>query len=86
MKFVNAINRFLATSIGLLNAVLAVFLILCSTAIAVEWIGGFGLFVGPVIGAGAAVIFCGMLAVLINIRDLLAASADRSSDKPASEQ
>ena len=86
MKWIDTINRFLATSIGLLNAVLAIFLILFTTALSIEWIGGFGIFIGPILGAAFAVVFCGVLALLISIRDLLAALLDQrdAQNPPAS--
>ena len=65
MKWIDTINCFLATSIGWLNAGLAVFLILFTTALSIEWIGGFGIFIGPILGAAFAVVFCGVLALLI---------------------
>ena len=74
MSVVNQINHFLASSISLLNALLAVFIVLFSMAAGYQVLGGFGLFIGIFAGASMAVAFCGLLAVLINIRDLLAAS------------
>ena len=74
MSVVNQINHFLASSISFLNALLAVFVVLLSMAAGYQALGGFGLFIGIFAGASMAVAFCGLLAVLINIRDLLAAS------------
>ena len=71
------INQFLAASIGWLNAAAAVFLVVVSTAVGGWVFGAFGIVIGPLVGAAAAVILCGALAVLINIRDLLAATLDR---------
>ncbi len=71
------INRFLAKSIGLLNAALAVFLILFGTAAGISAFGPFGILFGPVAGLALAVMVCGLIALLIDIRDLLAESLDQ---------
>ena len=76
MSVVNQVNHFLASSISFLNALLAVLLVLFSMAAGYQVLGSFGLFVGIFAGAALAVAFCGMLAVLINIRDLLASSLE----------
>ena len=71
---VQNINRLLAQSIGMLNAVLAVVFLLLglSTGIAATAvIGPFGLIGGVIAGAAAAVTFCGLLAIAIRIRELL---------------
>ena len=89
MKFNNAINQFLAASISWLNALVAVFLVVVCTAVSIELIGGFGMIVGPLVGAAFAVIMCGALAVLISIRDQLAATHEKSellSSKGSVEQ
>ena len=78
MNFINQINRFLAQSLGFLNAVLAILLVLFATAISMGWVGGLvGLVLGLSVGVAMAVGVCGLLAVLINIRDLLAESLDQ---------
>ena len=91
MKIIHRINRFLSQSIALLNAGLAVFLVLIATvgsmgtmsaaAAAADIPIFLGLLAGAVlgllIGGAVAVMVCGLLAVLINIRDLLAASLDQ---------
>ena len=78
MNLINRINGFLATSIGLLNALLAILLVLFATAIGIWWVGGVGgLVLGLLVGVAMAVMVCGLLAVLINIRDLLAQSLDQ---------
>ena len=74
MSVVNQINHFLASSISFLNALLAVFFVLFSMAAGYQVLGAFGLFIGIFAGASIAIAFCGLLAVLINIRDLLSAS------------
>ena len=79
MNFVNQINHFLASTISVLNALLAVFLLLISMAAGYQAIGGLGLFIGIFACAALAIAFCGLLAVLINIRDLLAASLKQQS-------
>lgn len=47
---------------------------LFSMAAGSQVFAGFGLFIGIFAGASLAVAFCGLPAVLINIRDLLSAS------------
>ena len=79
MNFVNQINHFLASTISVLNALLAVFLLLLSMAAGYQAIGGLGLFIGIFAGAALAIAFCGLLALLINIRDLLSASLKQQS-------
>ncbi|MCY3745510.1 MAG: hypothetical protein OXH05_04695 [Acidobacteria bacterium] len=75
------INQFLASSIGWLNAVTAVLIVVVATAVAMRALGGVGVIVGPLVGVAVAVVVCGALAVLINIRDLLAASVDKSDSE-----
>ena len=78
MNFINQINRFLAQSLGFLNTVLAILLVLFATAISMGWVRGLvGLVLGLSVGVAMAVGVCGLLAVLINIRDLLAESLDQ---------
>ena len=79
MNFVHQINQFLASSISVLNALLAVILMLFSMAAGYQAIGILGLFFGIFVGAALAIAFCGLLAVLINIRDLLSASLKQQS-------
>ena len=74
MDFLNKINQFLARSIALLNAGLAIALVLLATALSIDWLGGVGVIVGPLVGMALAIGVCGLLAVLVNIRDLLAES------------
>ena len=72
MNFANRINQLLAASIGVVNAVLAIFLILIMVVSCISWFGtGMGIIVGLLGGAALAVAICGTLAVLVNIRDLL---------------
>ena len=72
MNFVNRINQLLAASIGVVNAVLAIFLILIMVVSSISWVGtAMGVIVGLLGGAALAVAVCGTLAVLVNIRDLL---------------
>ena len=74
MNLINQINGFLAKSIGLLNALLAILLVGFAQIVGVWWLGTLGIFVGLLVGAAMAVLVCGLLALLINIRDLLAES------------
>lgn len=72
MTFANRINQLLAASIGILNAILAVALILLMMGVSIYWFGmAVGIFVGLLAGAALAVSVCGTLAILINIRNLL---------------
>lgn len=75
---ISRINHVLAASIGGLNALTALFLVVFCTAAGLWAFGWAGIIVGPLVGAAVAVILCGALAVLINIRDLLAATLDKS--------
>ena len=77
MKIIHRINLFLSQSIALLNAGLAVFLVLVATGASIQAVGWLGIFPGLLLGVALAVMVCGLLAVLINIRDLLAASLDQ---------
>ena len=79
MNLVQKINTYLASSIAFLNALLAVMLILSAMGFCYQMLGMFGIFIGFFLGASAAVALCGMLAVLINIRDLLARSLSQRS-------
>ena len=74
MNLINQINGFLAKSIGLLNALLAILLVGFALMMGVWVLGTGGIFVGLLVGAAMAVLVCGLLAILINIRDLLAES------------
>ncbi len=74
MELVQKINSSLASSIAFLNALLAVMLILAAMAASYQIFGLFGIVLGFLLGGSAAVAVCGILAILINIRDLLAAS------------
>ena len=77
MNLINQINEFLAKSLGLLNALLAILLIWFSLMMGVGLLGTRGIFVGLLVGAAMAVLVCGLLAILINIRDLLAESLEQ---------
>ena len=77
MNLINQINGFLAKSIGLLNALLAILLVGFALMVGVWWLGTRGIFVGLLVGAAMAVLVCGLLALLINIRDLLAESLEQ---------
>ena len=65
MNFINQINGFIAKSLGFLNAVLAILLVLFATAISIGWVGGLvGLGLGLLVGVAMAVVVCGLLAVV----------------------
>ena len=71
MSFAHRINQFLAASIGVINAILAMFLILFLATVGIILLGPFGIIPGLLVGAVFAVAIGGVLAILINIRDLL---------------
>ena len=48
--------------------------VLITVAVGYTWSGTFGLIAGVVLGIALATVLCGLLALLINIRDLLAES------------
>ena len=85
MNLINQINGFLAKSIGLLNALLAILLVGFALMVSVWWLGTLGIFVGLLDGAAMAVLVCGLLAVLINIRDLLAESLEQRPSRDGLE-
>ena len=78
MNFANRINQLLAASIGVVNALLAIFLILIMVVSSISMFGaGLGIVVGLLGGAALAVAICGALALLVNIMDLLEESLRR---------
>ena len=81
MNLINQINGFLAKSIGLLNALLAILLVGFSLMVGGGLLGTRGIFVGLLVGAAMAVLVCGLLAILINIRDLLAESLEQQHSR-----
>ena len=85
MNLINQINGFLAKSIGLLNALLAILLVGFALMVGVWLLGTRGIFVGLLVGAAMAVLVCGLLALLINIRDLLAESLEQRSSRDGLE-
>ena len=85
MNLINQINGFLAKSIGLLNALLAILLVGFALMVGVWLLGTRGIFVGLLVGAAMAVLVCGLLALLINIRDLLAKSLEQRPSRDGLE-
>ena len=85
MNLINQINEFLAKSLGLLNALLAILLVGFALMVGVWWLGTRGIFVGLLVGAAMAVLVCGLLALLINIRDLLAESLEQRPSRDGLE-
>lgn len=84
MNFLNRTNRFLARSIAVLNATLAILIVFFSAigmafvlsgvadgagAKIALWFGGFIL--GTLLGSILALIFCGIIALLVDMRQLL---------------
>ena len=86
MNLINQINGFLAKSIGLLNALLAILLVGFALMVGVWLLGTRGIFVGLLVGAAMAVLVCGLLAILINIRDLLAESLEQRPSRDGLEE
>ena len=72
---IQQINNLLARSIVSLNAVLAVALVVVGSIFGIvagmAFLGPFALIVGPLVGIAAAVAVCGLLAVLLDLRDIL---------------
>ena len=85
MNLINQINGFLAKSIGSLNALLAILLVGFALMVGVWLLGTRGIFVGLLVGAAMAVLVCGLLALLINIRDLLAESLEQRPSRDGLE-
>ena len=74
MNSIHRINHALAQIVALLNVAAAVVVVLIAAAAGYTWSGIFGLIAGAVLGIALATVLCGLLALLINIRDLLAES------------
>ena len=72
MNTVHRINNALAQILALLNVAAAVVVVVISAGAGSMWFGSFGFFAGALLGTAA--VLCGLLALLINIRDLLAES------------
>ncbi len=64
-------NRFLATSLGSANALFAILLILAGPIVGWQMGEMAGAVLGILGGLSAAVLICGFLALLVNIRDVL---------------
>ena len=74
MIIIHRINHALAQIVALMNVATAVLVVLLAAAVGFQQAGLFGLIGGALIGTAAAAVVCGLLALLINIRDLLAES------------
>ena len=85
MNLINQINGFLAKSIGLLNALLAILLVGFALMVGVWQLGTLGIFVGLLVGTAMAVLVCGLLALVINIRNLLAESLEQRPSRDGLE-
>ena len=79
MNTIYRINQALAQVVALLNVAAAVVVVLSTAAIGYTWFGIFGFIAGALLGTAFAAVLCGLLALLINIRDLLAESLTRRS-------
>ncbi len=80
MNLVEQINRLLADSIVPLNGLLAIVLVLLGLMSGVSAYGVGGIFTGLLTGVAMAIAVCGVLALLIQIRNLLAKSLSRQQD------
>ena len=78
MNLIQQINLFLAESIGTLNGALAILLVFLGLVGGVSRASG--VFVGLLTGVATAIAVCGVLALLIQIRDLLTESLKRQQD------
>ena len=74
MNTVHRINNGLAQILALLNVAAAIVVVLITAGAGYMWFGSLGFFAGALLGTAAAAVLCGLLARLINIRDLLAES------------
>ena len=74
MNSIYRINHALAQIVALLNVAAAVVVVLIAAAVGYTWSGIFGLIAGVVLRTVLATVLCGLLALPINIRDLLAES------------
>ena len=72
-------NKFLASAIGTINALIAWVLILVPPLAGAYSAGPPGLIAGLLIGFVLAVVLCGLLALLIDIRDSLREIAGRDA-------
>jgi hypothetical protein len=61
-------NRLLAGALANLNAALAIFIILAAVVVGAAARGAFGLLVGALFGFAVALLVCGALAVVLDIR------------------
>ena len=74
MNSIDQVNKSLAKGIALLNVVAAGVVVLVAAAVGYMGFGFLGLIAGVLLGVAVATVLCGVLALLINIRDLLAES------------
>lgn len=82
-------NRFLANAIGTINAIAAWVLILVPPIVGGVSNGAPGFIVGLFLGFVSAVVLCGLLALLIDIRDSLRKIAGReeaTESRPGSKE
>lgn len=72
MNFVNRTYKLPVTSNGVVNAVLAIILVLTTLGICISWfVRTFGLFIGLLGGDALIVAVCGAFILLANIRHVL---------------
>ena len=74
MQHIQTINHALAQIVALLNVAAAVVVVLIMAAMGYSWSWISGLIAGVAVGIVLATVLCGLLALLINIRDLLGES------------
>jgi hypothetical protein len=73
------IRRALIKLVSVFNSVAAVCLVVVATIAGAATLGVGGFFLGLVVGVVVAVELCGFIAILLDIRDLLAAGKPRGS-------
>ena len=74
MNTIHRINNGLAQIVAFLNVAAAIVVVLITAGAGYMWFGSLGFIAGALLGTAAAAVLCGLLALLINIRDLLAES------------
>ena len=74
MNTIQRINHALAQIVAGLNVAAAIVVVVTTAAAGYMWGGMLGFIAGALVGTAAAAVLCGMLALLISIRDLLAES------------
>lgn len=64
-------NKFLASTVAWMNAILAIFIVVAGVAAGGNAYGGEGAVLGAIAGIVVAVLICGLLALVVDIRNEL---------------